>query len=99
MIGTHLLYMRTAAHGYTLKELSALTGLSVAYLSDLERGRSEPSLKTLCAIAKAYGVGAGDLLVEAGYTTAHDPEDARMRLAQTIARDALEHALKVVSDL
>jgi hypothetical protein len=42
-------------------------------------------------------MGAGDLLVEAGYTAAHNPDDARMEIARKLARDALEHALKVVS--
>ena len=93
MIGTHLLYMRTALFDYTLKGMAEVTGLSVAYLSDLERGKSEPSLKTLVKIASVYGMGAGDLLVEAGYTTAYNPEDARHQIATKIAIEALELAL------
>ena len=96
MIGTHLLYMRTALFDYTLKGMAEVTGLSVAYLSDLERGKSEPSLKTLVKIASVYGMGAGDLLVEAGYTTVYDPEDARQQIAAKIAMEALEYALEIV---
>jgi len=34
-------------YGLTLKELSQRTGISIAYLSDIERGRTDPSLKTI----------------------------------------------------
>ena len=36
--------------GMTLKNVSEKTGLSISYLSDIERGRTEPSLKTLIKI-------------------------------------------------
>lgn len=44
------------AEGYTLLELAEKTGLSVSFLSDLERGRTDPSMKTLRKIADAYGL-------------------------------------------
>lgn len=44
------------AEGYTLLELAEKTGLSCSFLSDLERGRTEPSMKTLRKIADAYGL-------------------------------------------
>lgn len=40
----------------TLKQLAELTGLSLSYLSDIERGRTEPSIKTLDTIFTASGV-------------------------------------------
>ena len=40
--------------GLSLKNLSDHTGLSVSYLSDIERGRTVPSLGTLIAIADAH---------------------------------------------
>lgn len=54
---------------WTLRDLGAAAGeLSIGFLSDIERGRSDPSLTTLHRIAKAFNLGAGDLLVGAGYT-------------------------------
>lgn len=42
-------------HDLTLVELSNRTGLSVSFLSDLERARTMPSIVTLMKIADAYG--------------------------------------------
>jgi transcriptional regulator with XRE-family HTH domain len=38
----------------TLKEVAADTGLSVSFLSDIERGRTNPSFDTLTKLAKRY---------------------------------------------
>ena len=50
------------ARGFTLKGLAARTGLSVSYLSDLERGRTTPPLPTLQAVAAALDITVLDLL-------------------------------------
>lgn len=42
-------------HEMTLRDLSNVTGLSVSYLSDLERGRTLPSLETLDKILIIFG--------------------------------------------
>lgn len=42
--------------GYTLKTLSQKTGLSVSFLSDVERGVTLPSLTTAQKIVDAYGM-------------------------------------------
>ena len=44
--------------GKNLKQndLAELAGISNTYLSDIEKGRSAPSLKTLTKIIKALGV-------------------------------------------
>ena len=47
----------------TLKDLAAQTGLSVSYLSDIERGRTTPSLNTLELLAKAFNISVADLLM------------------------------------
>jgi transcriptional regulator with XRE-family HTH domain len=46
----------------TLKDLADRTGLSVSYLSDIERGRTNPSLGTLEALAMALDMSVIDLL-------------------------------------
>lgn len=45
-----------ATHGYTLATVAEGTALSISYLSDLERGRTNPSIETLETIATFYGI-------------------------------------------
>lgn len=49
-------------HRLTLKDLSESTSLSVSYLSDIERGRTTPSLNTLEALSVAFDISVADLL-------------------------------------
>lgn len=49
-IPAQLRLMRTVK-GQTLSDVAAGTGLSISYLSDLERGRTNPSIETLEKIA------------------------------------------------
>ena len=61
-----------ATRNLTLKELAELTGLSVSYLSDIERGRTTPSLNTLQLLATALNMTVIDFLTGidfAGETT------------------------------
>lgn len=46
----------------TLKELSQLSGLSVPYLSDMERGVVNPSVDTLQKVATAYNISVKDMI-------------------------------------
>ena len=48
--------------GWRLKDLADKSDLSVPYLSDLERGRTNPSLETLQTLAGSYNVSVNDLL-------------------------------------
>lgn len=48
-----------AARELTLQDLAAVTGLSVGYLSQVERGLSSPSVSALRAIAQGLGVTVG----------------------------------------
>ncbi len=52
----------------TLAQVAEQTGLSISSLSDLERGRTDPSLSTLRRIAECYGVPVAYLLEEEGCT-------------------------------
>jgi transcriptional regulator with XRE-family HTH domain len=61
-----LVHARRRAVGLSLRDLSARTGVSNAYLSQLERGRHEPSLGVLRAVAGALDVPLGALLFDAG---------------------------------
>lgn len=53
--------LRTA-RSLTLKGLAERTGLSVSYLSDIERGRTTPSLATLESLASALEMTVIDFL-------------------------------------
>jgi transcriptional regulator with XRE-family HTH domain len=50
----------------SLRELGALTNLSNAYLSQIERGLHEPSVRVLRSLAEALGVPPETLLAKAG---------------------------------
>jgi transcriptional regulator with XRE-family HTH domain len=50
----------------SLRELANRTNVSNAYLSELERGLHEPSLRVLRAIASALGTPLGSMLASAG---------------------------------
>lgn len=50
----------------SLRELAALTNLSNAYLSQVERGLHEPSVRVLKSIASALDLSAETLLAQAG---------------------------------
>lgn len=47
--------------GYTLKYLSELTGLSIGFISQVERGLTDPSLSSLKKIASSLDVKLKDL--------------------------------------
>jgi transcriptional regulator with XRE-family HTH domain len=60
----------------SLRDLAALTDLSNAYLSQVERGMHEPSVRVLRAIAEALSLPADALLREAGLLDREpDPAD------------------------
>ncbi len=48
--------------GWRLKDVAEVTGLSIPYLSDLERDRTNPSLETLRTLAEAYEMTVHDLM-------------------------------------
>lgn len=58
--GRHIRHMRTQ-RGATQEEVAHRAGVHVSYLSGIERGVRNPSLKNLHAIAKAMDVTTADL--------------------------------------
>ena len=57
----------------SLRDLAALTQLSNAYLSQLERGLHEPSVRVLRSISTALDVSVETLLSQAGLFADADP--------------------------
>ena len=58
--GRHIRYMRTL-RGSTQEEVAHRAGVHVTYLSGIERGVRNPSLKNIRAIAKALGTSTAEL--------------------------------------
>jgi transcriptional regulator with XRE-family HTH domain len=52
--------------GLSLRQMAELTSLSNPYLSQVERGLHEPSVRVLKAISEALNLSAETLLAEAG---------------------------------
>ena len=61
-LGKRLRFIRKE-HQKTLKDLSQDAGLSLSYLSDMERGVVNPSVGTLKKVAKVYKMKLTELLV------------------------------------
>ncbi|MDR7168361.1 DNA-binding XRE family transcriptional regulator [Nocardia kruczakiae] len=51
-------------HGETLTETAGRAGISPQYLSEIERGRKEPSSEMIAALAGALGTTLGELTAE-----------------------------------
>jgi transcriptional regulator with XRE-family HTH domain len=76
VLGSFIRAQRQMAN-LSLRQLSALTEVSNPYLSQLERGLHEPSLRVLKSIADALNVSAETLFEQAGLITSTDrPDDA-----------------------
>ncbi len=71
----------------TLAQTADRAGISPQYLSEIERGRKEPSSEMIAALAGALGVSVADLMA----ATAEDlrAATATMLLATTVTRDHL----------
>lgn len=60
----------------TLRQLAQLTSLSNPYLSELERGMHQPSVRVLKQLSDALNVSAEMLLAHAGLIRAPDGESS-----------------------
>jgi transcriptional regulator with XRE-family HTH domain len=65
ILGSFIRAQRQMAN-LSLRQLSALTEVSNPYLSQIERGMHEPSMRVLKSIAEALNVSAETLLKQAG---------------------------------
>ena len=74
-IGAGLRRARTARRR-TLRDVSRRARVSLGYLSEVERGRKEPSSELLAAICEALDVTLPDLLTEAAHALAGPTADA-----------------------
>ena len=81
----------------SLRQLSALTEISNPYLSQVERGLHEPSIRVLKSIASALNVSSEMLFEQAGlFTSTEEPGDEATEAAIRTDRrlsEAQRHAL------
>ena len=61
----------------TLAEVARVAGVSTQYLSEIERGRKEPSSEILAAVGEALGLSLLDLVGGVGSTLADRSPDGR----------------------
>ncbi len=55
---------RRRAHGWSQEAFADRCGFSQQYLSGLEKGRRNPTLKTMAELATALGIAVVDLFAE-----------------------------------
>jgi len=67
----------------SLREMAAMTSVSNAYLSQVERGLHQPSLKVLRSIADALQISTEQLLRHGGWDSGRDAEPAYGPAADT----------------
>jgi len=59
----------------SLRQLAEMTSLSHPYLSQVERGLHQPSVRVLKLLAEALNVSAETLLMQAGLLSGNDEDD------------------------
>jgi transcriptional regulator with XRE-family HTH domain len=59
------------------RQLAKLVNLSDTYMSQLERGLHEPSIRVLCALAEGLGLGTEQLLLAAARLDAQNSSKSR----------------------
>ena len=81
LVGSNVAARRRAC-GWSQEAFADKCGFSQQYLSGLEKGRRNPTLKTMAELAKALGVGVVDLLAEL------PPDDPQVSATRPIRRRA-----------
>lgn len=65
LVGANVRRLRQA-RGLTQEQFAERSGFSQQYISDLERGRRNPTIVSLYELATALGAGPIDLLADSG---------------------------------
>jgi len=73
MIGSKLRDLRKSKK-MSLKTLSNSTGISITFLSDIEHGRSNPSIDSLKAISKTFNVNPSYFIDDSDSSISVDSE-------------------------
>jgi transcriptional regulator with XRE-family HTH domain len=88
-LGAFIRTQRKLAH-LSLRQLAEMTTLSNPYLSQVERGLHQPSVRVLKLISEALNVSAETLLEQAGLLSGEEPDgqaaSAQAEAVQTAIR-------------
>jgi transcriptional regulator with XRE-family HTH domain len=95
VIGDVLRQARTT-QGRTLREVSDSARVSLGYLSEVERGRKEPSSELLNAICDALEVPLSEVLTDAGERMASEERAAYSAPAAVPNATSIDASTKVV---
>ncbi len=87
-LGRVIREQRTLAE-LSLRDLAARTNVSNPYLSQLERGLHEPSVRVVKAIAKALNMSAEALMVQAGMLDGPTDADPATSVVDAVRSDPL----------
>jgi HTH-type transcriptional regulator, competence development regulator len=80
--------------GMTLREVEKITGISNAYISQVETGKIEkPSPNNLYKLAEAYGVSYEQLMEKAGFIMRSEKNQ------QSVTKSLVGAALSTIEDL
>lgn len=85
-LGEFIRTQRKAAQ-MSLRDLADATNVSNPYLSQIERGLHEPSVRVLRAIASALNLSVETMLVRAGLLDADDGASRRVDVETAIRND------------
>jgi transcriptional regulator with XRE-family HTH domain len=96
MIGERVHQFRRL-RGLTVEALGKASGLSKGFISQVERGHSQPSLQSLARLASALGVPPTSLL--AAPEPARATEDRLPRVERASSEGAGESALAAISEI
>jgi transcriptional regulator with XRE-family HTH domain len=93
LIGADIRGLRKA-RGLTLTGLAEATGLSIGYLSLLERDRATPSIKALHAVSRALGV-----TISWFFQASDAPQEERDLVVRRARRRRLDYSAGLVDEL
>ena len=85
-LGSYIRAQRKLAK-LSLRELAAISNLSNAYISQLERGLHEPSMRVISQVSRALGLSVETVLQEAGVLADDDSDESRESAEDAIRRD------------
>lgn len=78
LVGNNFARLRKV-RGLTQEQVEERSGFSQFYISDLERGRRNPTIISLYELANAIGVRVADLIDETEFSASDEPAPSRKR--------------------
>ncbi len=84
-LGSYIRMQRQLAD-LSLRQLADLTKVSNAYLSQVERGLHQPSLRVLRSIADALSLSSDTLMSQAGMASARDGDNGAVSSTEAAIR-------------